>query len=146
MELTSTSASSSRWRTARLSRALAVLLPLAIVFVALGLRLYGIDWDQGHLFHPDERAILMRVGELRFPPLNDLGVLKGIVDGAGLDWRDLGPRIESGEYRDSVMREYAAAKEKGVGGTPTYMIGGELHGGDVSIDDLREAIRSASAG
>ncbi len=44
------------------------------------------------------------------------------------------------------MREYEAAKDKGVGGTPTYMIGGELHGGDVSIDEVREAIRSASAG
>ena len=77
--------------------------------------------------------------------LNDLDVLKGIVEGAGLDWGDLGPRIESGEYRDAVMSEYEAAKEKGVSGTPTYMIGGELHGGDVSIDDLREAIRAASA-
>ena len=78
--------------------------------------------------------------------LNDLDVLKGFVEGAGMDWGDLGPRIESGEYRNAVMAEYEAAKEKGVGGTPTYMIGGELHGGDVSIDDLREAIRSASTG
>ena len=36
-----------------------LLLPL-ILFVALGLRLYGIDWDQGHGFHPDERSIYMR--------------------------------------------------------------------------------------
>ena len=78
--------------------------------------------------------------------LNDLDVLKGIVEGAGLDWADLGPRIESGEYRDAVMSEYESAKEKGVSGTPTYMIGGKLHGGDVSIDDLREAIRAGSAG
>ena len=78
--------------------------------------------------------------------LNDPDVLKGFVEGAGMDWGDLGPRIESGEYRNAVMAEYEAAKERGVSGTPTYMIGGELHGGDVSIDDLREAIRSASAG
>ena len=77
--------------------------------------------------------------------LNDLDVLKGIAQSAGLDWGDMGPRIESGEYRDTVISEYEAAKEKGVSGTPTYMIGGELHGGDVSIEDLREAIRSASA-
>ena len=44
------------------------------------------------------------------------------------------------------MREYEAAKQKGVSGTPTYLIGGELHGGDVSIDELREAIKSAAAG
>ena len=78
--------------------------------------------------------------------LNDLDVLKGIVEAAGLDWADLGPRIESGEYRDAVMNEYEAAKEKGVGGTPTYMIGGEFHRGDVSLEDLRGAISSASSG
>jgi len=78
--------------------------------------------------------------------INDLDVLKGIVEAAGMDWADLGPRIESGEYRETVLRDYKAAKEQGVGGTPTYLIGGELHGGDVSIDDLREAIKSASAG
>ena len=36
-----------------------MLLPLILV-VALGLRLYGIDWDEGHGFHPDERSIYMR--------------------------------------------------------------------------------------
>ena len=76
--------------------------------------------------------------------LNDLDVLRGIAEAAGMDWGDLGPRIESGQYRDTVMREYEAAKEKGVTGTPTYMIGGELHRGDVSIDELREAIESAA--
>ncbi len=35
---------------------LALLIP--ILFVSLALRLYGIDWDQGHFFHPDERFIL----------------------------------------------------------------------------------------
>jgi len=77
--------------------------------------------------------------------VNNLDVLKSIAESADLDWSDLGPRIESAEYRDTVMGEYEAAKEKGVTGTPTYLIGGELHRGDVSIDELREAIRSASA-
>ncbi len=36
-----------------------VLLAL-ILLVALGLRLYGINWDEGHGFHPDERSIYMR--------------------------------------------------------------------------------------
>ena len=77
--------------------------------------------------------------------LNDLDVLKGIAEAAGMDWTDLGPRIESGEYRNTVLREDQAARDKGVSGTPTYMIGGELHGGDVSIDELRDAIKSAAA-
>ena len=77
--------------------------------------------------------------------LNDLDVLKGIAESAGMDWTDLGSRIESGEYREAVLREDEAAREKGVTGTPTYMIGGELHGGDISIEELREAIKSAAA-
>ena len=76
--------------------------------------------------------------------LNDLDVLKGIVEAAGMDWADLGPRIESGEYRETVLREDKAARDKGATGTPTYMIGGVLHGGDISIDELREAIKSAA--
>ncbi len=36
-----------------------LLLPL-ILAVALGLRLYGIDWDRGYGFHPDERSIYMQ--------------------------------------------------------------------------------------
>ena len=44
-----------RFRAASLS-----LLLLLILAVALGLRLYGIDWDQGHGYHPDERSIYMR--------------------------------------------------------------------------------------
>jgi hypothetical protein len=31
------------------------------------LRLYGINWDQGDSFHPDERQILFRVTALRWP-------------------------------------------------------------------------------
>ena len=36
------------------------LLLLLILAVALSLRLYGIGWDQGYGFHPDERSIYMR--------------------------------------------------------------------------------------
>ncbi len=46
---------SARFRT--LSPGL--LLPLILV-IALGLRFYGIGWDQGYGFHPDERSFYMR--------------------------------------------------------------------------------------
>jgi YYY domain-containing protein len=36
-------------------------LLLIILTIALALRLYGITWDQGNFFHPDERSIYMRV-------------------------------------------------------------------------------------
>ena len=35
---------------------------LLIIVVAFGLRLNGINWDQGFAFHPDERDIYMRSG------------------------------------------------------------------------------------
>ncbi|MBI2165422.1 MAG: glycosyltransferase family 39 protein [Chloroflexi bacterium] len=41
--------------------------PALLLLLALGLRLYGMDWDQGGLFHPDERAVLMHVNDLSFP-------------------------------------------------------------------------------
>jgi YYY domain-containing protein len=39
-----------------------------ILLVALALRLYGLDWDGGYLFHPDERAILWCVHDLGRDP------------------------------------------------------------------------------
>ena len=39
-----------------------LLLLAAILVVALGLRLHGVDWDQGFGYHPDERDIYMRSG------------------------------------------------------------------------------------
>jgi 4-amino-4-deoxy-L-arabinose transferase-like glycosyltransferase len=39
-----------------------------LMLVSLGLRLYGLNWDEGGLFHPDERWILLVVDELALPP------------------------------------------------------------------------------
>ncbi|MEX2431363.1 MAG: hypothetical protein WD645_05525, partial [Dehalococcoidia bacterium] len=35
-------------------------LLLLVVAAAMGVRLYGLDWDGGGFYHPDERSILMR--------------------------------------------------------------------------------------
>ena len=39
------------------------LLP-ALLVVALALRLHGIDWDDGHGFHPDERSFYLRADDM----------------------------------------------------------------------------------
>ena len=59
-------------QTGLVAMALAVTIGLGV-----GLRFYGIDWDRGHAFtpHPDERAILMKVGDLAPPSLGELGAL-----------------------------------------------------------------------
>lgn len=38
-----------------------------ILLVAAGFRLYGIDWDRGYLFHPDEREILLVASRIHLP-------------------------------------------------------------------------------
>ena len=58
---------------------------LVILVVALGLRLNGVNWDQGYGFHPDERDIYMRSGcmyELLTdaPNAQDCGYLRDVPD------------------------------------------------------------------
>jgi YYY domain-containing protein len=47
------------------------------LLLAIGLRIYGIDWDKGYAYtpHPDERAILMNVSALEFPSIGDWRLL-----------------------------------------------------------------------
>ena len=57
-----------------------ILLGITLFFIiglAIGLRTYGLSWDQGYAYtpHPDERAILMKVAEISFPPANNMQVL-----------------------------------------------------------------------
>ena len=60
-------------------------LLLFILVVALGLRLNGVNWDQGYGFHPDERDIYMRSGCMydlltNAPNAQDCGYLRGEPD------------------------------------------------------------------
>lgn len=68
---TSYTAGSTVTPPARLVRDLRTALPgallAAVLLGAAALRFAGLDWDGGHLFHPDERRILMVVGELHWP-------------------------------------------------------------------------------
>jgi hypothetical protein len=43
------------------------LLLGGLALLGLLLRLYGLNWDQGNNFHPDEREILFRVTALAWP-------------------------------------------------------------------------------
>src|SRR3989344_2659877 len=45
------------------------LILIAVFIIAAMLRLYGINWDQGHNLHPDERAIILTVLRLQ-PPID----------------------------------------------------------------------------
>lgn len=78
----------------------------------------------------------------------DLGclyTLRRFAVKAGLDWGAMWPEIESSHHRQWVMEEHRAAVERGVKGVPSYLIGGSMYTGDVSLDVLREAIKEAGA-
>ena len=96
----------------------------------------GLDGDLHHA--------LARAYWERGVDLSSLEILGEIAQGCGLDWAELAPRLESGHYRDRVLEEYQAARDKGVTGTPAYLISGELLGGDVSLEDLRSAVEKAA--
>ena len=59
-----------------------ILLVGLLLLVSFGMRIFGIDWDQGAMFHPDERAIFMKTWDLAFP----LGDLRSLVDGERSTW------------------------------------------------------------
>lgn len=50
------------------------IILVSIILLAVSLRSIGLDWDAGYTYtpHPDERAILMKVGEISFPSLTEL--------------------------------------------------------------------------
>ena len=50
------------WPTLKGRLSWPLLLLVLILAVALALRLYGVNWDSGYGFHPDERDIYMRSG------------------------------------------------------------------------------------
>ena len=61
------------------------LLLVVILALAFGLRLHGVDWDQGHGFHPDERDIYMRSGCMydlltEAPGHRDCGYVRALPD------------------------------------------------------------------
>ena len=76
--------------------------------------------------------------------LGKIEVLEALAVSCGLDWNVLGPRLEAGHYRQRVLDEHQAALDLGITGTPTYGVGGGVHWGDLSVDDLRSLIESAS--
>ena len=58
-------------------------LPVGLLLlVSFGMRIFGIDWDQGAMYHPDERAIFMKAWDLAFP-FDNLGSL---VDAQESTW------------------------------------------------------------
>ena len=74
--------------------------------------------------------------------LGSLEVVKGLAENVGLDAGELGSRLESGHYRDAVLESNETARASGIGGTPTYLIGGWRKFGDLSVEELKTIIEA----
>ena len=76
--------------------------------------------------------------------LGSLDVIRGLAETAGLDWPELGPRLESGHYREAVLESNETARASGIGGTPTYLIGGWRKFGDLGVEELKTIIEAVA--
>ena len=64
---------------------------LSVIFVfAFSLRLVGINWDSGYLFHPDERAIMMHGYDLSFSSLRSLDFFNSEISTLNPRWFNYG--------------------------------------------------------
>ena len=43
------------------------LILIGVLLFAAFLRLYGVNWDQGHHLHPDERFLTMVTTDIKWP-------------------------------------------------------------------------------
>ncbi|MEE8466025.1 MAG: DsbA family protein [Dehalococcoidia bacterium] len=75
--------------------------------------------------------------------LGSLYTLRRISMSVGLDWGDMWPELDSGSYRNSVLVQHRAAIEAGVVRTPSFEIGGRLHSGNLSFEEMRAALQAA---
>ena len=103
---------------------------------------YAREQGRDDAFHHAAARVYWETGA----DLGNLTVLQEVAQASGLDWAELAPRLESGYYRQRVLQEHQAAKDRGVGGTPTYMVNGELTFGDLSVEDLLGLVRQAPSG
>ncbi|MYE39108.1 MAG: thioredoxin domain-containing protein [Chloroflexi bacterium] len=120
-----------------------------------GLVLRRLNWSPNTLFVKEARLYAMEQGlDDRFhhvaasayweesADLGSLEVIRGLAEKAGLDWSELRPRLESGHYRDAVLESNETARASGIGGTPTYLIGGWRKFGDLSVEELKTIIEA----
>lgn len=75
--------------------------------------------------------------------LGNLYTIRRLAMSTGLDWGELWPKLESGRYHNLVLAQHEAALMAGVTRTPSFQIGGRLHSGSMSLEDLAAAVQGA---
>jgi 2-hydroxychromene-2-carboxylate isomerase len=76
--------------------------------------------------------------------LSQRSELIGVLDKAGFDGARLLDRAKSAPYATRLDQCTAAAAQRGVFGSPTMFVGGEMFFGNDRLDFMAEALRSAA--
>jgi 2-hydroxychromene-2-carboxylate isomerase len=73
--------------------------------------------------------------------LADEAVLKGVIDGAGLDGASLLARSKDQAVKDTLRKNSEEAVERGAFGAPTFFVGDEMFWGNDRLDFLEETLK-----
>ena len=74
--------------------------------------------------------------------LGTLYTLRRVSMSVGLDWGKMWPKLESGSYHELVLGQHEEASKTGVVQTPSFQIGGQLHSGAMTVEQLRAAVQA----
>jgi protein-disulfide isomerase len=77
-------------------------------------------------------------------PLNEAS-LERVAEKVGLDVEKMKADANSDEVAEKVAEKSRKAAQMGISGTPAFIIDGELYGGYIGIERMREAIAEARA-
>ncbi len=77
--------------------------------------------------------------------LDDLEVLKGAIDAAGLDSASLLAAAQTDPIKQTLADNTAAAVARGVFGVPTFFVGKEMFFGKERLGQVEEAVEAAKA-
>jgi len=75
--------------------------------------------------------------------LGNLYTIRRLAVSVGLDWRDMWPKLDSGSYNELVLAQHDEASGSGITRTPSFQVGGRLHSGAMSFDELAAAVRAS---
>lgn len=99
--------------------------------------------DQGHFFEY-QRQLFSNQQQLAQAPVDQWGdMLLGYALQAGLDVDVFGSCLEEMPHQEQIMASINAARQKGVGGTPAFLINGELVVGNQPYEQFQAVIEKA---
>ena len=75
--------------------------------------------------------------------IGEMDVIRDIAESCGLDWPELSDRLESGQYRSTILAQYQHAVDLGIRGIPAFLIGNQLFTGAQPYEIFKLAVARA---